>query len=118
MGCAWVPHRLCIGFCRQNSRLEHPKEPLADRPAATYPAAMTPTTVTLPDSLKAFVDQQVAAGGYNSPGEYLRDLIRRDRDRQALRGLLLDGLASGPGEVVDDAWFDALRADIRDAGAA
>jgi antitoxin ParD1/3/4 len=79
---------------------------------------MTPTTVTLPDTLKAYVDTQVAAGGYNSPGEYIRDLIRRDRDRQALRGLLLDGLGSGQGEVVDDSWFDALRADIRDAGAA
>ena len=79
---------------------------------------MTPTTVTLPDALKAHVDDQVARGGYNSPGEYIRDLIRRDRDRQALRGLVLDGLASGPGEIVDDAWFDALRAGIRNPGAA
>lgn len=79
---------------------------------------MTPTTVTLPDQLKAYVDDRVAAGGYNSPGEYIRDLIRRDREREALRALILDGLASGPGEVVDDAWFDRLRAGTRDPGAA
>lgn len=79
---------------------------------------MVPTTVTLPDPLKAYVDDQVVRGGYNSPGEYIRELIRRDRDRQILRGLLLDSLASGPGEIVDDAWLDSLRAGIRDAGAA
>jgi antitoxin ParD1/3/4 len=81
---------------------------------------MKPTTVTLNDSLKDYVDDQVAAGGYNSPGEYIRNLIRRDRERQLLRGLLLEGLASGPGEVVDDAWFDELRAGAasRSSGAA
>lgn len=79
---------------------------------------MTPTTVTLPDALKAYVDDQVAAGGYSSPGEFIRDLIRRERERQLLRGLILDGLMSGAGEVVDDAWFEALRAQVRDAGAA
>ncbi len=79
---------------------------------------MTPTTVTLPDALKAYVDDQVAAGGYGSPGEYIRDLIRRERERQLLRGLIVEGLASGPGEVVDDAWFAGLRAQVRDAGAA
>ena len=47
---------------------------------------MTPTTVTLPDPLKAYVDDRVAAGGYNSPGEYIRDLIRRDQQREQLRG--------------------------------
>lgn len=74
---------------------------------------MTPTTVTLPDPLKAFVEEQVARGGYDSPGEYIRELIRRDRDRQALRGLLMDGLGSGPGDLADDAWFEDLRARLR-----
>jgi antitoxin ParD1/3/4 len=79
---------------------------------------MTPTTVTLPDPLKAYVEDQVARGGYGSAGEYIRDLIRRDRDRQILRGLLIDGLASGRGVEVDDAAFDGLRDAIRAAGAA
>lgn len=73
------------------------------------------TTVALTDSLKAYVDEQVAAGGYSSPGEYLRDLIRRDRERQQLRRLIVDGLASGPAEALDDAWFDALRTGARNA---
>jgi len=73
------------------------------------------TTVALTDSLKAFVDEQVAAGGYASAGEYLRDLIRHDRERQLLRRLIVDGLASGPGEALDDAWFDGLRTGARSA---
>jgi len=74
------------------------------------------TTIALTDSLKTYVDAQVEAGGYASADEYVRDLIRRDRERQALRRLLLDGAASGPGAVVDNAWFDALRAGVRGAG--
>lgn len=70
-------------------------------------------TVALNDSLSDYVDDQVVIGGYASPEEYIRDLIRRDRERQALRRLVLEGLASGSGEVVDDAWFDGLRAGVR-----
>jgi antitoxin ParD1/3/4 len=79
---------------------------------------MASTHVALPESLQAFVDDQVAAGGYASADEYIRELIRRDRERQTLRALVLDGLASGAGEVVDDAWFDGLRAAVRGAGPA
>ena len=52
---------------------------------------MTTMNVSLPDSLKAFVDEQVAARGYGSSSEYVRELIRRDQDRQQLQALLLAG---------------------------
>jgi antitoxin ParD1/3/4 len=66
--------------------------------------------ISLPDELKAFVDAQVAAHGFGSTSEYLRDLIRKQRDIERLRRLLLDGANSGPGKVIDDAWFAQLRA--------
>ncbi len=69
--------------------------------------------VALTDSLRDYVEGRVAEGGFSSPEEYVRDLIRRDRERQELRRLVLGGLASGAGEVVDDAWFDGLRAGVR-----
>ncbi len=47
--------------------------------------------VSLPDSLKSFVDEQVARRGYATGSEYVRELIRIDQDRQRLRGLLLEG---------------------------
>jgi antitoxin ParD1/3/4 len=41
---------------------------------------MATMNVSLPDELKSFVDQQVAAHGYASTSEYLRNLIRKQRD--------------------------------------
>ena len=73
--------------------------------------------IVLPDTLRAFVEEQVATAGYRSPDEYVRALIRKEQDRQRLRAVLLDGPASGPGVPVDRAWFDAWRARIRGSGA-
>jgi antitoxin ParD1/3/4 len=69
--------------------------------------------ISLPDSLKAFVEQQIAQRGYGTSSEYVRELIRKDRDRATLRSLILDGAASAPAEPADDAYFDRLRARIR-----
>ncbi|ESY77502.1 hypothetical protein X740_24070 [Mesorhizobium sp. LNHC221B00] len=65
--------------------------------------------ISLPDSLKHFVDRQVTDRGYGTSSEYVRELIRRDRDRQLLRGLLLEGASSAPGTAIDDDYFAALR---------
>ncbi|MYH28746.1 MAG: type II toxin-antitoxin system ParD family antitoxin [Acidobacteria bacterium] len=65
--------------------------------------------ISLPDALKSFVDRQVASRGYSTSSEYVRELIRRDRDRQRLRALLLDGADSAPVATADRAWFDRLR---------
>lgn len=70
---------------------------------------MTTMNVSLPDELKSFVDERVVDDGYGSTSEYVRDLIRRDRERTHLRGLVLEGAASGPGVVADEAYFTSLR---------
>lgn len=70
---------------------------------------MTTMNVSLPDELKAFVDEQVDGGGYGSMSEFVRDLIRCEQGRQQLRGLLLDGARSPVGPAVDDAYFASLR---------
>ena len=69
--------------------------------------------VSLPDELKSYVDEQVGDGGYGSTSEYVRDLIRRDKDRQQLRRILLDGAASSPGPDADRTYFTSLRDRIR-----
>ena len=71
--------------------------------------------ISLPDSLRAFVDEQVSQRGYGTSSEYVRELIRRDQDRQQLRGLLLMGVASAPATPVDEAYFDGLRDRVRKA---
>jgi antitoxin ParD1/3/4 len=70
---------------------------------------MTEMRISLPPSLRSFVDQQVAAGGYATPADYVRDLIRRDRDRVTLRNLLLAGAASEPAGEADKEFFERLR---------
>jgi antitoxin ParD1/3/4 len=65
--------------------------------------------ISLPDTLKWFVDEQVAARGYGTSSEYVRELIRKDRERQCLRALLLEGAASEPVSPADGAYFDGLR---------
>jgi antitoxin ParD1/3/4 len=71
---------------------------------------MATMNVSLPDELKAFVDHKVASQGYSASSEYIRELIRHDREREALRTLLLEGAASELAEPADDAYFDELRA--------
>ena len=70
---------------------------------------MSRLSVSLPDGLKSFVDEQAATRGYRTSSEYVRELIRRDRDRQRLRALLLDGAQSRPALTADSGYFDGLR---------
>ena len=69
--------------------------------------------ISLPDSLKAFVDDQVSERGFGTSSEYVRELIRNEQDRLRLRGLLLDGAASAPSSPADSAYFDALQTRVR-----
>ena len=54
-------------------------------------------------------DSQVGARGYSSSSEYVRELIRKDQDRQHLRALLLAGAASPPPVTADADYFGRLR---------
>jgi len=74
---------------------------------------MTTMNISLPDTLKDFVDHQVQERGYSTSSEYVRDLIRHDQVRQAeqrLAALLLEGLESGPALPVGASYWDDKRA--------
>ncbi len=79
---------------------------------------MTTMNISLPGSLKTFVDEQVSGRGYGTSSEYVRELIRRDQDRMRLRGLLLAGAESAPAAPADDGYFENLRARVREASSA
>lgn len=58
---------------------------------------MATITISLPDSLKAFVDSQLATKGFGNVSEYFRSLLRdaQAKEQEArLEALLLEGLAS------------------------
>lgn len=68
--------------------------------------------ISLPDSLRAFVEERVSEGGYSSSSEYVRELIRREQDRTRLRGLLLEGAESPIGPAADGEYFATLEKDV------
>lgn len=70
---------------------------------------MSTMNISLPDSLKSFVDEQVSARGFGSSSEYVRELIRKDQDRLQLRSLLLAGAGSPASAPADAAYFALLR---------
>lgn len=74
---------------------------------------MSTMNISLPDSLKSFVDEQVASRALGTSSEYLRELIRSDQDRTRLRVLLLEGAASPVGAKADRAYFDSLQERVR-----
>ncbi len=74
---------------------------------------METMNIALPESLKHFVQERVAEGGYSSVSEYVRELIRTDQKRKVeerIDTLLLEGLDSGePIPVTKDYWDEKKR---------
>ena len=59
---------------------------------------MAGLNVNMTDDLRHFVDERIGQKGFSTPTEYVRQLIREDRDRAAqekLEQLLLEGIQSG-----------------------
>jgi antitoxin ParD1/3/4 len=57
---------------------------------------MTSLNISLPDPLKTYVEERVASGDYGTPSEFIRNLIRQDKEqrRSRLEAELLDALQS------------------------
>jgi antitoxin ParD1/3/4 len=73
---------------------------------------MQTMNISLPDSMKHFIEGQVAAGGYSSASEYVRALVRAEQHRQAkarLETLLLEALDSGDATTMTPEDWDAIR---------
>ncbi len=69
--------------------------------------------ISLPETLKDFVDKQIAAGRYSTASEYVCELIRKDEKEKAeeqLSTLLRDGLLSKETALTRDDW-KAIRAE-------
>lgn len=72
--------------------------------------------VSLPRELKKWVEDQVKAGGYGTASEYLRDMLRRARERQLRRGIdaaLVEAVDEGAHTVMDDADWASIRKSAR-----
>ncbi|QVL51338.1 MAG: type II toxin-antitoxin system ParD family antitoxin [Thiocapsa sp.] len=63
---------------------------------------MATMNISLPDAMKAWVDECAHSGRYSNVSDYVRDLIRRDQERVAkiaqMQGLIDEALAAGEGQ--------------------
>lgn len=74
---------------------------------------MSTMNISLPETLRSFIDSQVSDGNYGSSSEYMRELLRKEQDRVRLRRLLMDGIESELiEEPMDTRYFDKLRKGI------
>jgi antitoxin ParD1/3/4 len=77
---------------------------------------MDTLTISLPDSLKQFVNEQISTGAYGSASEYLRQLISDDQERKEREDIerqILEGLDSGPAVPFGPEEFEEIRAQVR-----
>lgn len=77
---------------------------------------MSSLNISLPDSVREFVDAQVEAGGYSTANEYICELVRMAEQVMAERVLeekLLEGIHRGEGRVMTKGDWDSLRATVR-----
>ncbi|PWQ94876.1 type II toxin-antitoxin system ParD family antitoxin [Leucothrix arctica] len=73
---------------------------------------MATMNVSLPDNLKDFVQQRAKSSDYSNPSDYIRALIRADKQRAAeekLEQALLIGLSSEPSTPVDNTFWERLN---------
>ncbi len=80
---------------------------------------MASLNVHMPADLREFVDQRTKKGGFSTPTEYVRHLIREDRQRQAERRieeLFLEGTRSGRAKGSIEDLFKRLHKFVDERG--
>lgn len=77
---------------------------------------MTSMNISLPDTMRTYVESQVASGGYSTVSEYFRELVRQDQKRKAqerLETLLLEGIDSGTATEITAQDWENIRQTVR-----
>lgn len=80
-------------------------------------AEQVSVNISMPEAMRRSMDERMAAGQFGNVSEYIRHLVREDLSRASedrLEKLLLEGLDSGPGRVVDEKWWKERRAELEE----
>jgi antitoxin ParD1/3/4 len=70
--------------------------------------------ISLPESMKQWVDSQVEAGGYGTASEFIRELLRREQKRAIRTQIdenLLDSMDSGASTPMTDKDWQEIRSE-------
>jgi antitoxin ParD1/3/4 len=76
---------------------------------------MSMLQITLPEAANRFIEEQVAGGRYQSPSDFVLELVERARAQAAkdeLATLILEGENSGEGEEFTEERWRARRAEL------
>ena len=76
---------------------------------------MASLNISLPAPLREWIEAQIKGGRYGNASEYVRELIRRDQERQAqqrLEQVLLEGVKSGKASPLTKQDWAELRTDV------
>ncbi len=77
---------------------------------------METLTISLPESIKEFIDAQVAEGAYESAEEFISALVREEQKRKArakVDALLIEGLNSGEATPMTPQDWEELKLNLR-----
>lgn len=78
---------------------------------------MATMNISLPDQMKAWVEEQTRSGRYGNSSDVVRDLIRREQVRAEkianMQRLVDEGRASGISDRTPREIIEAARAELR-----
>ncbi len=75
---------------------------------------MATMNVSLPDLMKAWVEEQIKTGHYSNASDYVRDLIRRDQEYQDRRETLIKALIIGEKSGVSERSLEDIWQSVKD----
>ena len=73
---------------------------------------MTSTNISVPESMKEFIEDEVSSGGYGTASEYVRELVRdakKQKEEERIEKLLLEALESGPASPLTKKDWEAIK---------
>ena len=76
---------------------------------------MAKVTISMPDSMRAYVSKRIAPGQYGNVSEYFRDLVRHDQERIGAMLDFRDILDRAEASGISDKSMDEIKAEVRRA---
>lgn len=77
----------------------------------------TTMNISLPRSMRRWVEGQIASEGYGTASEYIRQLVREDQKRRVkaeVEGRLLEALQGGRPRTLGAADWERIRRAVRE----
>jgi antitoxin ParD1/3/4 len=78
---------------------------------------MAMLNISLPESVREFIEREVAEGGHGDASEYIYKLLQEEQKKKArekVEALLLEGLQSGPATPMTAQDWEDIRREVHE----